>query len=211
MKKASRKDKARIMEILLQSFENDPHAHWFTAPRDRGRKRRMRALMNFATEEGLAHDAVYLTDDRNGVAIWKTPANIKKSIPLWLAYLDFGVAMGFSKVQEVIRMEKEVKKGYPPAGDYLYLWFLGVIPDQQGKGLSTELFNPMLALADQRGQDVYLETANLNNVTIYEKKEFALYDQLTIDSSTPLKVYCMRRTSQPMTDTDKWSGSEACL
>ena len=98
MIRASRRNKARVCEILIDSFQKDPHTNWFTSPNDQGRDKRIRSLMNFAAEEGFARQSVYLSDDKNAVAIWKSPTEKKMSIPLVHAYLDFGVKMGWSKI-----------------------------------------------------------------------------------------------------------------
>ena len=44
-------------------------------------------------------------------------------------------------------------------------------------------------------QDVYFETTNSQNVVIYSKKGFVVYDQWTLDTSTSTQIYCMRRNA----------------
>ncbi len=190
---ASRKDKVRVMEILIRSFENDPLIRWFTSPCDRGKSRRIRSLMNFAFEKGFAQQGIYLTDDRNAVAIWKYGKTNMMTFRLFRAYLDFGLTMGLAKMMEIFKMEKQVNKRHPKVQHYLYLWFLGVMPNHQGKGLSSALLNPKLALADKNAEPIYLETNNEKNIKIYECRGFKLYDRCTLDSTTHTEIYFMRK------------------
>ena len=88
-------------------------------------------------------------------------------------------------------MQKEVDKRYPTDQPYMYLWFLGVAPDAQGKGLSSQLFRPMLAQADAQTLPVYLETSTEKNVAIYNRKGFVVFDELKPNEA--VTIYSMRR------------------
>jgi predicted acetyltransferase len=57
---------------------------------------------------------------------------------------------------------------------------IGVLPETQGKGLTSTLMNPMLQWMKEKSIPVFLETANPRNVGIYEKKGLKIFETLTI-------------------------------
>lgn len=61
-----------------------------------------------------------------------------------------------------------------PGGLHHYLWFLGVEPEHQGRGLGSELLRSFTAKADSAQQPCYLETDLERNVGFYRGHGFEL-------------------------------------
>lgn len=80
---ANRKDKARIIEILCLSFENDPQTNYILGSGSNQLKKRKR-LMAFAFEFGLANGKVEMSEDKKAAAIWKKSGS--KKMTLYLLY-----------------------------------------------------------------------------------------------------------------------------
>lgn len=63
----------------------------------------------------------------------------------------------------------------------VYLWFIGVDPDQQHRGIGSALLGEIIADASNRNLPVYLETSTRRNLPWYERFDFEVYDQLVLD------------------------------
>lgn len=69
--KATRADKSRVLEIQTEAFWNDPHINWFTGS-GKNRRKRVESLMSHAFESALTSGDVYLSEDKEAVAIWRS-------------------------------------------------------------------------------------------------------------------------------------------
>jgi GNAT superfamily N-acetyltransferase len=69
---------------------------------------------------------------------------------------------------------------------------IGVLPKAQGKGYASRLLNPILNKMSRVSIPVYLETANVNNVGIYQNKGFKTYNTWFKNG---LELYYMKRES----------------
>ena len=97
-------------------------------------------------------------------------------------------AIGLLRATKVLSREGKIKKNYPKE-PFLYLWFIGVNPSNQGKGEGTKLLHTILEDADKKGLPVLLETSTEPNIPWYEKNGFKTY--ATIDFGYDLQM--MRR------------------
>lgn len=70
-----------------------------------------------------------------------------------------------------------------------YLWFIGVDPPCQKKGLGSNLLKEVIKKSKLRKRPIYLETYLDSNVLLYKKNGFKSYHKL--DFGYP--VYCMKR------------------
>lgn len=61
-----------------------------------------------------------------------------------------------------------------------YLWFIGVNPGDQHKGIGSKLLQEIIAFADQKKLPLFLETSTLTNLPWYERFGFKIYDQLEL-------------------------------
>jgi ribosomal protein S18 acetylase RimI-like enzyme len=191
---ASRSDKHLVVQILTEAFQGEPQIEWIVAPVDKDRERRLQVLMEYAFETGLSQGQVYLTDDRKGVAIWKTPPKRSFSVHDLLTQLKFILAMGLPRLKRLIQMEKYVEQQHPSQRQYLYLWFLAVKPGHQGKGLASELLNPLLEEASQKDLPVLLETSVKKNISLYRHKGFEVFHQWHLDQENQILLQFMRKT-----------------
>ena len=61
--------------------------------------------------------------------------------------------------------------------NHQYIILLGVDPDKQGQGYGKKLMLPVLKLAEEKGQDCYLETHGERNVSFYNKLGFKVLSE----------------------------------
>jgi GNAT superfamily N-acetyltransferase len=191
--KATRKDKRRVLEILTEAFWNDPHIIWFTGNGPK-KKKRIETMMSHSFESALLRGDVYMTSDKQAVAIWRNSKTKGFTIRQLLENIKFLFHFGFKKVKAIEALEKKLKAGYPKNEPFNYLFILGTSNKGRGKGLSSLLMNYILAESDTKGIPTYLETSNINNIPIYNKKGFFNYGTLDVDGTDPITVNLMVRT-----------------
>ena len=90
----------------------------------------------------------------------------------------------------IVKSDALVHNNFGKYPRYCHLYMIGVLPEEQGKGLASALMNPMIRRMKEKSIPVFLETANLRNVDIYKKKGFNIFKTLTIgDQNLFLMLY----------------------
>jgi ribosomal protein S18 acetylase RimI-like enzyme len=87
--------------------------------------------------------------------------------------------MGLSNVKKAMDRESKIKKFHPKEPMY-YLWFIGVDPKEQNKGIGSTLLKDVIKQAELKNRSVYLETSTLKNIPWYEKFGFKIYNELDL-------------------------------
>ena len=190
--KATRADKPKVLEILTEAFWNDPHINWFTG-NGKNKKTRLKSMMSHAFESALGRGDVYLTEDREAVAIWRNSSQKVHNLYTLFENVKFLYHFGLRKVQAISALENLIHVEYPKDRSFYYLFIIGTSKGSRGKGLSSTLMNAMLDRADQHHLPVYLETANVNNLPIYNKKGFKTYKEIPVSGDNPITLYLMSR------------------
>lgn len=83
--------------------------------------------------------------------------------------------------------EAAINKLHPKSPMY-YLWFIGVDPSEQNKGIGTMLMKEVLDEGAAKQRPIYLETSTLKNIPWYEKFGFKVYDKLDFG----YELFCMK-------------------
>lgn len=188
---AQRKDKEQVVEILYNSFANDPHINWIVG--EGGNKQeRIKRLMSYAFEHSLINGLIQLTEDKKAVAVWKKHHSRKMNLYLLIENIKFLLAFGFKRLARITQMEKEISKRYPKNCFYNYLWFIGTQPSEQGKGYGSALLRPELKKSLEEKRTVYLETTTESNLSYYMKKGFVLYDKIVVNNMNPLTIFLLK-------------------
>lgn len=188
MKRVNFKDKALVIDILMESFKDDPYMHWLIS--DSNNSNKLKYVLEYVVDETLENGEVYLSDDNRATALWHTerPNNISLRYLYRnsLFFLRFGVKSTIS----IIKKDSFTHNQHTRIEKYYHLYFIGVKKEGQGKGLASELMNPMLEKCSKESIPVLLETANPLNVDIYSKKGFTLYNTVTNGDIT---IYFMKK------------------
>jgi ribosomal protein S18 acetylase RimI-like enzyme len=88
-------------------------------------------------------------------------------------------AIGLSGIKRALDRESKIKAKQPKE-PMAYLWFIGVEPSQQHKGIGSKLLQEVIADATVNNLPVFLETSTTPNLPWYERFGFKIYDQLTL-------------------------------
>ncbi len=171
MRKFIEQDRKNIINILVNSFKGNKSVDFVV-----GKSAKRRAvLMEYSLENCLENGEVYISDTGKSCVMIKY--SDQKSKPLRLLIWDLKLAIrgiGIPKILKVLKRESNIE-GAQPKDPFLYLWFIGVNPESQGRGEGTELLNSVLQLANEKNLPVCLETSTKRNFKWYEKYGFSVY------------------------------------
>lgn len=192
MKKANYSDKHLVADLLTRSFDSNPSVNYIIK-QDNKRTERIYKLMEYSFEICYSFGGIYLSADNKACALTLLPDSKKITFKtLWLdVQLAFSV-IGLGRIRKILAREKEITKVYPKEQIY-YLWFLGVEPGYQRKGIGSALLQEIIEESRLLRRPVYLETSLPENVLFYEKYNFTVYQQLTFNQV----LYCMTRPYKP--------------
>jgi ribosomal protein S18 acetylase RimI-like enzyme len=178
--------------ILAAAFQDDPILRW-CLPDD---ERRTGILPTFFSLVGHAiggYDEVYVTTD--GAAMWVppgAPAVPEADGPAFEQALADLLGPDADRTFELVGTMEE----HHPHDEHHYLWFLGVAPGAQGRGIGSQLLRHVLTTADRTGTPAYLEATSPENVRLYERHGFEVVRELRAAGSPPLTA--MWREPQPL-------------
>ncbi|MES2063106.1 MAG: GNAT family N-acetyltransferase [Bacteroidota bacterium] len=179
MIKADIVDKKSVVQLLTKAFEDNQSVNYIVLNDDK-RKERIAALMDYSFEMCSLFGEVWLSDDRKACALLLYPQNKKTTLSAIL--LDVQLifkAIGIGGIKKALDREKKIKSKQAKE-PMAYLWFIGVEPSEQGKGMGSKLLQEVITLAETRQLPVYLETSTLKNLPWYERYGFTTYDQLDL-------------------------------
>lgn len=179
MIRADYKDKELIVDILTNSFNDNKSVNYIIKQDDK-RLQRIRNLMDYSFEVCYEFGEVFLSNDKTGCALIVLPE--KKKTTLKSILLDIKLifsSMGLSNVKKAMDRESKIKKFHPKEEMY-YLWFVGVDPKEQNKGVGSSLIKDVIKQAELKNRSVYLETSTLRNIPWYEKYGFKIFNELDL-------------------------------
>jgi len=179
---ATRDDKSIVKKILVESFKNDPCIQWLTE--QSSNKNKLNIIMDYIIDETFVNGFIYLTSDNLGVVLWKNEQKEKITYNFIKRNLVFLFKMGVSSVIRNLKNMADTNKHFPKNQPFYYLYSIGVLPEAQGKGIASKLMNPVIELCNTLKLPIFLETANNQNIKIYQKKGFNITDTKSHGSKT---------------------------
>jgi predicted N-acetyltransferase YhbS len=96
--------------------------------------------------------------------------------------------IGVENIPKAIKRESAIKKLQPSLPVY-YLWFLGVEPSHQDKGIGSTLMAELLEDSAKKNLPIYLETSTVKNLPWYKKFGFDTYHELDLS----YKLFFLKR------------------
>ncbi len=175
MRKATFNDKDLVVDILSQSFNENKSIN-FVVKQDKKRAQRVKTLMEYSFFTGMRSGAVYIDDTNLACAIFLHEKKTTLSSVLWDLKLVFKV-IGIKNVFNVLKREQEIAKNQPKS-DFKHLWYLGVFPKSQGKGIGSKFLTDLLDF--YKNDLVYLETSTLRNLPLYKRHSFSIINEINL-------------------------------
>jgi ribosomal protein S18 acetylase RimI-like enzyme len=189
MRIAGVNDKELVIKILTQSFIKDPHITFLLEKSNNRNK--LEIIMNYVFEETLAKGEIYINESNTAVALWLTQRKEQITMKFLQRNLSFLFQVGIAATYRILKMEGLVNRVYPKSSNFKHLYLIGVLPENQGKGYAKQLINKMIEESERTKIPLYLETANINNVTIYKRLGFDVFTQIKINDHT---LFCLNRS-----------------
>ncbi len=187
---------SEVADVLARAFYDDPF-YMFVLSEDDERSRLLRWFMEGGARFSLMFGAAYTTDEGvQGSAAWLTPGNMEftpeRMAKAGLTSLIERVgAAAFGRFMSLIGYLQPLHdRDVPP--DHYHLMILGVDPARQGRGVGSDLIQPILARADVERRLCYLETAKEINLTFYRKHGFEVVVEDVFPNGGP-RFWTMRR------------------
>lgn len=177
---AERKDKHIIMSIITKSFISDPGLKWMLELSKN--KKKLSVVLDFLVEETFNKGHIYITTDNMGVAMWHTEKKEKISLDFLKRNCRMLFKLNIQSIIRLIKFQNITHNKFPKSQSYCYLANIAVLPEAQGKGVASKLLNPVITECKNNNIPIFLETANTNNVQIYERKGFVISDIVKLNS-----------------------------
>jgi hypothetical protein len=187
------KDKSLVVDILTRAYDSNSSVNYLIK-QDKKRQRRIKRLVEYSFETCMQFGEIYLSSDKKGVALILIPA--KEKTTLKSIFRDVKLAffsIGLSNVSRVYKVEQYKKKTRPKLHDYLYFWYYGVDPENQGSSSAIELKNEIFAMADKRNLPILIETTGEKHKNVYQRYGFQLYHSWTIGNNVITYYFLLRQ------------------
>lgn len=179
MRKVTAEAKSRVVNILTKAFNENLSVNYIVK-QDNHRVERIKSLMDYSFDMCNKYGEVFLSEDENACALVLFP-ELKKD-NFWTIGKDIKLiakSIGFSNIFKALKRESLIKQAQLKDNVY-YLWFIGVDPSNQNKGLGSELLNGLVNEAKQMGRTVCLETSTKMNIPWYQKNGFEIYNNVDL-------------------------------
>jgi ribosomal protein S18 acetylase RimI-like enzyme len=159
---------------------------WFMRPDARRGAARL-AFFRRLTGEGLKRGRIERPDGGGAAAIWMpfewlAPAPLSaelKQLPAMLAIT------GWSRFGRLMAIRADLDAHHPMQRRHAYLWFLGVAPSAQGRGVGSALLRAANARLDAEGLPAYLETGTTRNVALYRRHGYEVISEHQARADAP--------------------------
>ena len=171
MRKFIEQDREKVITILVNSFEGNKSVDFVVGNSATSR----RILMEYSLANCLENGEVYMSESGKSCVLIKYSNRKRKSFNLWIWDLKLALqGIGISKISKVLKRESSIER-VQPNEPFLYVWFIGVEPENQGKGEGSMLLKSVLELAKKKNLPVCLETSTERNFRWYENFGFSVY------------------------------------
>lgn len=189
MIRAAYSDKHIVVDILTKAFDHNKSVN-FVVKQDKNRIRRISELMSYSFEMCFAFGEVFLSPERHACALILFPDEQRTTLKTISWHIELiWKSIGVMNVWKVLKRSTLIKRQYPDE-PICHLWFGGVDPSYQRRGVASKWLNELVREDISRNRPLFLETSTQQNLSLYQKLGFQIYQQLEIAGHM---LYLMRR------------------
>jgi ribosomal protein S18 acetylase RimI-like enzyme len=175
-----------VARTLSDAFAVDPHMDWFMradARRDAARLAFFRVLIRLEAARGRIDRPA----GGGAAAIWLpfdalAPVGMMAELQMLPMMLR---TTGWSRFNRLMAIRADMDAHHPMDRPHAYLWFLGVAPAAQGRGVGSALLRAAAARLDAAAHPAYLETGTTRNVALYERHGFRVISEHKARADAP--------------------------
>ncbi len=174
----------RIAATLAAAFQDDPALSWIQ-PDPEARRKLLPRFFKVTEAQSIRHGHVLASEDRGAASLWYPPGTITDNllVEMWdslrfLAYFRGALGRGLAVAEAMYAQ-------HPQPQPYVYLRYVGVAPETQGKGWGGAIVRAGVARAAEQGLGVLLETATESNVAIYSRLGFEITSEWQVPKGGP--------------------------
>lgn len=161
------------LDILTQSFEDNGSVNYVVGTRES----QIRQLMQYSYTNCIKRGDVVFHESNQAIMLFKYSDASGFFMRIMFEELMLALlGIGLGRIRKVIRRESYISRNRCKE-PHLYLWFIGTYPEFQGQGYGSELMKKLLALSNQTGKTVCLETSNPKNLAFYHRFGFHIYHE----------------------------------
>jgi GNAT superfamily N-acetyltransferase len=168
-------DIPKLATVLARAFDADPFFNWFVLQDSRRAERFIAAFDLVLCRMSKNLNETFTTASLGGCAIWKRPREHALGFGEEISLLPaFARVMGWRALPRfsgLLARAQRLHERLAPVPHY-YLFVLGVDPGEQGRGIGSQLLEPVLARCDAEQKLGYLETARAENLPFYARHGF---------------------------------------
>jgi len=188
IRRGTENDKHLVIDILHKAFDDNKSVN-YVVRQDDNRLTRIRGLMEYSFNVCNAFGEVWISDDNQACALILFPDKKRTSFRtlLWDLKLALSV-IGLDRVNAVLKRESMIKSNHPNSS-IAYLWFIGVNPKLQNKGIGSSFIREVIAECERKKRPIYLETSMERNIPFYKKFGFEIFQSLNLSYT----LYQLRR------------------
>ena len=181
----------RVVQTLSAAFQNDPALAWLL-PDPVKRKRKLVPFFKAMVGQSMRNGQVLASRQGEAASLWYPPGDVKDGFVAGLRDNLSMVGVFGASLPKGLAMAKAMYDHHPVPQADLYLRYVGVRPDKQGKGWGGKVIRAGIEIARQQGAGVLLETAEPDNVAIYSRLGFEIISEWEVPDFGP-KFWTMRR------------------
>lgn len=178
MIKAKYEDKGLVTDILAKSFDGNKSVNHIIK-QDFRRTERIKSLMNYSFEMCYRFGDVFMSEDKKGCALILFPEK-KTFLNSLLPDMKLIVScIGISHLKKALIRESRIKQ-LQLKGLKHHLWFIGVSPAAQTRGIGSKLLSEVIEEGRLKQRPICLETSTKINIPWYERYGFSIYNELDL-------------------------------
>ena len=180
-------DLDEVAATLADAFAVDPLMDWFLRADGRRDAVRLGLFEDLVRHEGFPRGRIDRPTGGGAAAIWMpfewlrpTPFLTElRGLPSMLR------ATGLARFGRLAAIRRDMDAHHPTDRRHAYLWFLGVAPAAQGRGVGSALLRAANARLDAERLPAYLETATTRNVALYRRHGYEVISEHKARADAP--------------------------
>lgn len=175
---ADRNTPARLADLLVDSFAEDPFFRWMYPGQDYAE--RAREYFGLVCERLWPRAVTHVSENGLAASLWIPPGRP-------IAEPDAVVALALLLQRQLGERARDALRAigstsaYVPPDDHATCVYVAVRADQRGRGLGVRVMKPALDEYGRGGSGVFLTSTNPRNATFYERLGFATLADLPVD------------------------------